>query len=219
MQSCQMMALCALLADHQGEAELPASGGEPGGGAVHVPGEQVQGGDHQRAASRGHHLPIQVPLLLFHNWQHYLNQQLRTLAHGFKRHVQNGHIHWICRLHIRCTHDHLHQRAAKTFAMWFPTEGMHVMKGVHGYEGWCCNRCGPMVDLCHGPHLPNTGYLKTAAVNAFNRAFWRADVNKEPLQVLTKNLSAHISWTGTVVAQSGWSCRCRDTRSRTAKLF
>ena len=39
------------------------------------------------------------------------------------------------------------------------------------------------VDLCHGPHLPNTGYLKTSGVNAFNRAFWRADVNKEPLQV------------------------------------
>jgi threonyl-tRNA synthetase len=39
------------------------------------------------------------------------------------------------------------------------------------------------VDLCHGPHLPNTGYLKASGVNAFNRAFWRADVNKEPLQV------------------------------------
>ena len=39
------------------------------------------------------------------------------------------------------------------------------------------------VDLCHGPHLPNTGYLKASAVNAFNRAFWRADVNKEHLQV------------------------------------
>jgi threonyl-tRNA synthetase len=46
-------------------------------------------------------------------------------------------------------------------------------------------RCGPMVDLCHGPHLPNTGYLKASAVNAFNRAFWRADITKEPLQVRT----------------------------------
>ncbi len=44
-------------------------------------------------------------------------------------------------------------------------------------------RCGPMVDLCHGPHLPNTGYLKTQAVNNLSRAFWRADVNKDPLQV------------------------------------
>ena len=47
---------------------------------------------------------------------------------------------------------------------------------------WSC-RCGPMVDLCHGPHLPNTGYLKTQAVNNLSRAFWRADVAKEPLQV------------------------------------
>jgi hypothetical protein len=39
-----------------------------------------------------------------------------------------------------------------------------------------------MVDLCHGPHLPNTGYLKSAAVGAVNRAFWRADVKREPLQ-------------------------------------
>lgn len=46
----------------------------------------------------------------------------------------------------------------------------------------CC-RCGPMVDLCTGPHLPNTGYLKTQAVNNLSRAFWRADVSKDPLQV------------------------------------
>ena len=39
------------------------------------------------------------------------------------------------------------------------------------------------VDLCHGPHLPNTGLLKASAVSAVNRAHWRADVNKEPLQV------------------------------------
>ena len=44
-------------------------------------------------------------------------------------------------------------------------------------------RCGPMVDLCHGPHLPNTGLLRASAVSAMNRAFWRADVNREPLQV------------------------------------
>ena len=40
-----------------------------------------------------------------------------------------------------------------------------------------------MVDLCTGPHLPNTGYLKTQAVNNLSRAFWRADVSKDPLQV------------------------------------
>ena len=48
-----------------------------------------------------------------------------------------------------------------------------------------CNRyeADVQVDLCHGPHLPNTGLLKASAVNAVNRAHWRADVNNEPLQV------------------------------------
>jgi len=42
-------------------------------------------------------------------------------------------------------------------------------------------RNGPMVDLCHGPHVPNTGYLKAVAVNQSSRAFWRADVKKDHL--------------------------------------
>ena len=46
-------------------------------------------------------------------------------------------------------------------------------------------RCGPMVDLCTGPHLPNTGYLKAASVHAMSRANWRGDVTREPLQVCT----------------------------------
>ena len=44
-------------------------------------------------------------------------------------------------------------------------------------------RCGPMVDLCHGPHLPNTGYIKAHAVHNVSRAFWRADVTRDPLMV------------------------------------
>lgn len=39
-----------------------------------------------------------------------------------------------------------------------------------------------MVDLCTGPHLPSTSFLKAAAVTNVSRAFWRADVTKEPLQ-------------------------------------
>lgn len=44
-------------------------------------------------------------------------------------------------------------------------------------------KVGPMVDLCHGPHVPNTGLLKAVGVTSMSRAFWRADVNREPLQV------------------------------------
>lgn len=74
-------------------------------------------------------------------------------------------------------------------------QGVHIKVGTVEGEGnaaveasdslMCA--CSAQVDLCTGPHLPNTGYLKTSAVNAFNRAFWRADVSKEHLQVrLTK---------------------------------
>lgn len=44
-------------------------------------------------------------------------------------------------------------------------------------------RSGHMVDLCRGPHLPNTGYLKSAMVGNMNRAFWRGDAKNAPLQV------------------------------------
>ena len=44
-----------------------------------------------------------------------------------------------------------------------------------------CYRCGPMVDLCRGPHLPDTGALKTVSVTMCSRAHWRADVTKDPL--------------------------------------
>lgn len=43
-------------------------------------------------------------------------------------------------------------------------------------------RNGPMVDLCHGPHVPNTGVLKCHAVGNMSRAFWRGDAKNEGLQ-------------------------------------
>mmetsp|Transcript_23413 Transcript_23413/g.39131 ORF Transcript_23413/g.39131 Transcript_23413/m.39131 type:complete len:714 (+) Transcript_23413:94-2235(+) len=42
-------------------------------------------------------------------------------------------------------------------------------------------RNGPMVDLCCGPHVPNTGYLKAVAINQSSRSYWRADTNKDHL--------------------------------------
>jgi threonyl-tRNA synthetase len=43
-------------------------------------------------------------------------------------------------------------------------------------------RCGPMVDLCRGPHLPHSGLLKATAVQAMSRSFWKGDVTREGLQ-------------------------------------
>ena len=50
-----------------------------------------------------------------------------------------------------------------------------------------------MVDLCHGPHLPNTGYIKACAVHNVSRAFWRADVTQEPLMVRLFAVSALLT--------------------------
>jgi threonyl-tRNA synthetase len=44
-------------------------------------------------------------------------------------------------------------------------------------------RVGPMVDLCSGPHVPDTSLLKAVALTSTSRAFWRADTNKDALQV------------------------------------
>ena len=59
---------------------------------------------------------------------------------------------------------------------------MEIIEGLPQEAVISLYRCGPMVDLCHGPHLPNTGYIKAHAVHNMSRAFWRADVKKEPLQ-------------------------------------
>lgn len=62
-----------------------------------------------------------------------------------------------------------------------------------------------MVDLCHGPHLPNTGYLKTQAVNNLSRAFWRADVTKDPLQACHRHVPFHVVIT-LCPELLGWLC-------------
>ncbi len=66
-----------------------------------------------------------------------------------------------------------------------------------------CYRCGPMVDLCHGPHVPNTGLLKAVGVNSMSRAFWRADVNREPLQVWCAD-TAVARWSRDATHVLGW---------------
>ena len=66
---------------------------------------------------------------------------------------------------------------------------VEIISGLQPESRITLYRCGDMVDLCRGPHLPNTGYLKTATVGALNRAFWRGDTKKEPLQVGSLHLS------------------------------
>ncbi|XP_054794223.1 LOW QUALITY PROTEIN: threonine--tRNA ligase, mitochondrial 1-like [Prosopis cineraria] len=43
-------------------------------------------------------------------------------------------------------------------------------------------RCGPLVDLCRGPHIPNTSFVKALACLKASSAYWRGDKDRESLQ-------------------------------------
>lgn len=43
-------------------------------------------------------------------------------------------------------------------------------------------RCGPLIDLCMGPHLPNTGKIKAFAAVKTSSTNWLGDVANDPLQ-------------------------------------
>ncbi len=42
-------------------------------------------------------------------------------------------------------------------------------------------RHGDFVDLCRGPHVPNTGWLKHVKLTAVSGSYWRADADREQL--------------------------------------
>ena len=41
---------------------------------------------------------------------------------------------------------------------------------------------GPFVDLCRGPHIPHTGWLKHFKLQSVAAAYWRGDSNRQTLQ-------------------------------------
>ncbi|PPD97207.1 hypothetical protein GOBAR_DD05769 [Gossypium barbadense] len=43
-------------------------------------------------------------------------------------------------------------------------------------------RCGPLVDLCRGPHIPNTSFAKAFACMKASSAYWRGNKDRESLQ-------------------------------------
>ena len=40
---------------------------------------------------------------------------------------------------------------------------------------------GDFIDLCRGPHVPNTGWLKNVKLTKLGGSYWRADANREQL--------------------------------------
>ncbi|KAG8906364.1 threonyl-tRNA synthetase [Tulasnella sp. 403] len=43
-------------------------------------------------------------------------------------------------------------------------------------------RCGPMIDLCIGPHIPHTGRIKAFMVTKSSSSYWLNDANNDTLQ-------------------------------------
>ncbi|ESQ32198.1 hypothetical protein EUTSA_v10003725mg [Eutrema salsugineum] len=43
-------------------------------------------------------------------------------------------------------------------------------------------RCGPLVDLCRGPHIPNTSFVKAFKCLRASSAYWRGNKERESLQ-------------------------------------
>ncbi|KAJ8667453.1 hypothetical protein QAD02_009116 [Eretmocerus hayati] len=43
-------------------------------------------------------------------------------------------------------------------------------------------RCGPLIDLCRGPHVRNTGKIKAAKITKSSSAYWEGNANAETLQ-------------------------------------
>lgn len=47
-----------------------------------------------------------------------------------------------------------------------------------------CYRCGPLIDLCRGPHIPSTGMAKAFKVTKNSSAYWLGDQKLDSLQRL-----------------------------------
>lgn len=51
-------------------------------------------------------------------------------------------------------------------------------------DGETCTayRCGPLIDLCRGPHVPNTSMVKAFSITKNSSAYWNNDAEDDTLQ-------------------------------------
>jgi threonyl-tRNA synthetase len=59
---------------------------------------------------------------------------------------------------------------------------VEIIKGIPGDEQLSFYRQGDFIDLCRGPHVPNTGKFKAFKLTSVAGAYWRGDSNNEMLQ-------------------------------------
>lgn len=59
---------------------------------------------------------------------------------------------------------------------------LELLEAIPNGESVTLYKQGEFVDLCRGPHLPSTGYLKAFQLSHVSGAYWRGDSNNQVLQ-------------------------------------
>ncbi|MEK7016604.1 threonine--tRNA ligase [Bacillus sp. FSL R9-9410] len=59
---------------------------------------------------------------------------------------------------------------------------LELLEAIPNEESVTLYKQGEFVDLCRGPHLPSTGYLKSFQLTHVSGAYWRGDSNNQVLQ-------------------------------------
>lgn len=59
---------------------------------------------------------------------------------------------------------------------------LELVEAIPNEESVTLYKQGEFVDLCRGPHLPSTGYLKAFQLTHVSGAYWRGDSNNQVLQ-------------------------------------
>lgn len=74
------------------------------------------------------------------------------------------------------------EAAAKLFQEMNDRLKLELLEAIPSGESVTLYKQGEFVDLCRGPHLPSTGYLKAFQLTHVSGAYWRGDSNNQVLQ-------------------------------------
>ena len=93
------------------------------------------------------------------------------------------------------------EEALKLFEEQGENYKVELIKELPDGEKISIYRQGSFTDLCRGPHIPNTGYIKAFKLTSLAGAYWRGDENNPMLQRIygtsfpdKKSLKKHLLW-------------------------
>lgn len=75
-----------------------------------------------------------------------------------------------------------HEEAIDLFARMGERYKVEIINDIPRDETLTAYQQGDFIDLCRGPHVPNTGYIKAFKLTKLSGAYWRGDSNNEMLQ-------------------------------------